>query len=186
MKFGKFVISGFLISVTLSCASGDGEKKLEKLPYFDLSGFIDLEIGKLDGAQVTKTSRVNGEEKVLDLTYSIADWKEELESFYQADINTSALALSYSTDTRFEYLIHELLPDAKGKVKEIKVSYYKNYPSSVTFRMSDENMFFSSATIGDFYLNQTTGKLDHYSVETTQKVWFLKPTNIKISGIVRQ
>jgi hypothetical protein len=186
MKFEKLILSGLLVWAAFSCVSPGGEKKLEKLPYFDLSGFIDLEIGKLDGAQVTKTSRVNGEEKIVDLTYSIADWKEELESFYQADINTSALALSYSTETRFEYLIHELLPDAKGKVKEIKVSYYKNYPSSITFRMSEENMFFSSATIGDFYLNQTTGKLDHYSVETTQKVWFLKPTNIKISGIVKQ
>jgi hypothetical protein len=185
MKFGKLILSGLLVWAAFSCVSPGGEKKLEKLPYFDLAGFIDLEIGKLDGAQVTKTSRVNGEEKITEVTYSVADWKEEMEAFYQADINTPALALSYSTDTRFEYLIHELLPEAKGKVKEIKVSYYKNYPSSVTFRMSEENMFFTTATIGDFYINQTTGKLDHYSIETTQKVWFLKPTNIKISGIVK-
>ncbi|RIW18225.1 hypothetical protein D0X99_00555 [Algoriphagus lacus] len=185
MKIQRLMLSGLLLWAAFSCVSSEGEKKLEKLPYFDLSGFIDLEISKLDGAQVTKTSRINGEEKIVDTTYSITDWKEEMEAFYQADINTPSLALSYSTETKFEYLIHKLLPEAKGKVKEIKVSYYKNYPSSVTFKMSDENMFFSTVTMGEFFMSQSTNKLDHYSIETTQKVWFLKPTNIKISGIVK-
>jgi hypothetical protein len=185
MSTARTLLIGLLVWAAMSCAPGDGGKKLEKLPYFDLSGFIDLEISKLDSVQVIKTSRINGEEKITEVTYSIADWKEEVEAFYQADINTPSLALSYSTETQFEYLIHKLLPDAKGKVKEIKIAYYKNYPSSVTFRMSDENMFFSTATNGEFFLNQATSKLDHYSIETTQKVWFLKPTNVKISGVVR-
>ena len=185
MKFQTVILSGLLIWVSFSCMSSVEEKKLEKLPYFDLAGFIDLEISKLDGVQVTKTSRVNGEEKILDVTYTLNEWKEEMEAFYQADINTASLAHSYSTDTRFEYLIHELLPDAKGKVKEIKVGYFKNYPSSVSFKMSDKNLFFSTVTMGEFFINQSTNRLDHYSIETTQKVWFLKPTNVKISGIVK-
>lgn len=185
MNTVRILLIGLLVSATMGCASSVEDKKLDKLPYFDLSGFIDLEISKLEGAEVLKSSRINGEEKMLDTVYSIADWREEFEAFYQADINTAALALSYTTDTKFEYLIHKLLPGEKGKVKEIKISYFKNYPASISFSMSDENMFFSTSTYGEMFLNQTTSKLDHYSIETTQKVWFLKPTNVKISGVVR-
>ena len=158
---------------------------MEELPYFNLGGFLDLEITKIDGASIIKTSRINGEEKTVELVYSVQDWKEEFAAFYEADINTPSLALSYSTDAKFEYLIHELLPEATGKVKQIKVSYYKNYPSSISFKMSEKNLFFASTTLGEFHLNQNTNKLDHYSLETTQKVWFLKPTNIKVSGLVK-
>ena len=171
--------------ISVACDSARKEVKMEKLPYFDLKGFMDLEIAKLEGVTVTKISRINGQEKTSELVLSTQEWKEELQAFYEADINKPSLALSYSTDAHYEYLIHELLPNEKGKVKEIKIKYNNNYPSSITFRIKDENLFFSTATLGEFYLNQLTQKLDHYSIETTQKVVFLKPTNIKISGVVR-
>lgn len=158
---------------------------MEKLPYFNLIGFLDVEIPKIEGATVTKTSRINGEEKTVDLVYSAEDWKEELLAFYRADINSPSLARAYSTDARYEYLIHTLLPEEKGKVKEIKIKYTRDYPSSITFHSREENLFYSTSTHGEFHLNLATNKLDHYSIETTQKVWFLAPTNLKVSGIVR-
>ncbi len=157
---------------------------MEELPYFNLSGFVDLELAKLDGSTVTKISEVNGEENMVDKIYSLKDWKEEFEAFYSADINTPALALSYSTETEGEYLIHRLLPDSKGKVKEIKIKYIKEYPVSVSVKSTEKNLFFTSTTVGEFYMNLATEKIDHYSVETSQKVWFLDPTHIKISGAI--
>jgi hypothetical protein len=160
-------------------------KTMEKLPYFDLTAFVDLELAKLDGAQVTKVSEINGEETMVEKTYSLKDWKEEFEAFYRANINTPALALSYSTETDGEYLVHRLLPEAKGKVKEIRIKYIKEYPSSVSIRTSDENLFYSTTTVGEFYMNLATEKVDQYTIESTQKVWFLDPTHIKISGVVK-
>lgn len=185
MKRLTYLTLGFLLLASFGCATGEKGKELEKLPYFNLRGFIELEIGKLEGATVVKTSRVNGEEKIVEVVYTAQEWKNELDAFIQADINTPSLAQSYSTDAQFDYLIHELLPEAKGKVKEIRVRYVKNYPASITFHSKDENLFFSSSTMGDFHLNLATNRLDHYSIETTQKVWFLKPTNIKVSGIIK-
>lgn len=185
MKLKSYLVFGLLLWAAFSCISGEKGKKMEELPYFNLKGFLDLELAKLDGAEVTKISEINGEEVLVDKTYSLKDWKEEFEAFYSADINSPSLALSYSTETQSDYLIHKLLPEAKGKVKEIKIKYFKQYPISISIRISDKNLFFSTSTIGEFYMNQATNKIDHYSIESTQKVWFLKPTNIKISGVVK-
>ncbi len=179
------LLFGLLIWAAFSCTSGQADKKMEKLPYFNLSGFVDLELSKLDGATVAKISEINGEETTVDKTFSLQDWKEEFEAFYSADINTPALALSYSTETEGEYLIHRLLPDSKGKVKEIKIRYIKEYPVAISIRTTEKNLFFSSTTVGELYMNQATEKIDHYAIETTQKVWFLDPTHIKISGAIR-
>lgn len=185
MKIRARLILSVLVLAASACVSGEENKVLEKLPYFNLRGFFDVEIAKLDSATVIKTSRINGEEKTVELIYSSEDWKEEFLAFYQADINSPSLARAYSTDTKYEYLIHELLPGEKGKVKDIKIKYTRDYPSSITFRSREENLFFMTSTYGEFHLNLATNRLDHYSIETTQKVWFLKPTNIKVSGIVK-
>lgn len=184
MKLKTYLTFGLLIWAAFSCISGEGGKKMEKLPYFNLTGFLDLELAKLEGAEVAKISQINGKENLVEKKYSLKEWKEEFQAFYSAEINSSALALSYSTETEGEYLIHRLLPDTKGKVKEIKIKYIKEYPSSISFKMSDENLFFTTSTSGEFHMNQATNKIDHYTVETTQKVWFLDPTTIKISGVV--
>ena len=180
----KLYISFLLLGAVLACAPTKEELALEKLPYFDLKEFINLEISKLEGDSVLKTSEINGEEQIVDLKYASAQWKEEFAAFYEADINVPSLAIAYGTRTTPDQLIHELLPEAKGKVKEISIRYVQNYPAWVTFRLKDENMFYQSTTLGEIFMNQATGKIDHYEIETTQKVMFLSPTHIKIAGII--
>ena len=173
-----------LFGAALACSPNQQEPALEKLPYFDLKSFINLELSKIEGDSVLKTSEINGEEQVVDLQYSSAQWKEEFAAFYEADINVPSLASSYSTRTTPDQLIHELLPEAKGKVKDITIRYVQNYPAWVMFKIKDENLFYSSTTLGELFMNQATGKIDQYKLETTQKVLFLSPTHIKISGFI--
>jgi hypothetical protein len=173
-----------LLGIALACSPNNHELALEKLPYFDLKSFINLELSEIEGDSVLKTSEINGEEQVVDLLYTSEDWKEEFAAFYEADINVPSLATAYSTRTTPDQLIHELLPEAKGKVKEITVRYVKNYPVWITLRIKDENVFYTSTTLGELYMNQATGKIDQYKLETTQKVLFLSPTHIKISGFI--
>ena len=180
----KLYISFLLLGAVLACAPTKEELALEKLPYFDLKGFLDLEISKLAGDSVLKTSEIKGEEQIVDLKYASAQWKEEFAAFYEADINVPSLATAYGTRTTPDQLIHELLPEAEGKVKEISIRYVQNYPAWVIFRLKDENMFYQSTTLGEIFMNQATGKIDHYEIETTQKVLFLSPTHIKIAGII--
>jgi hypothetical protein len=180
----KLYFSFLLLGAVLSCSPTKEEPALEKLPYFDLKSFINLELSKIEGDSVLKTSEINGEEQLVDLRYDSAQWKEEFAAFYEADINVPSLASSYSTRTTPDQLIHELLPEAKGKVKDLTIRYVQNYPAWVTFKIKDENLFYSSTTLGELFMNQATGKIDQYKLETTQKVMFLSPTHIKISGLI--
>jgi hypothetical protein len=180
----KLYFSVFLLGAVLSCAPTKEEPALEKLPYFDLKSFINLELSKIEGDSVLKTSEINGEEQVIDLRYTSKEWKEEFAAFYEADINVPSLATAYGTRTTPDQLIHELLPESKGKVKEIAIRYVQNYPAWVTFKIKDENLFYSTTTLGELFMNQATGKIDQYKLETTQKVLFLSPTHIKIAGLI--
>lgn len=173
-----------LFGLAIGCFPNTEEPAMDKLPYFDLKSFVNLELSEIEGDSVLKISEVNGEEQVVDLVYSAEDWKEELAAFYEADINVPSLATAYSTRTTPDQLIHELLPEAKGKVKELSIRYVQNYPSWVTFKIKDENLFYSTTTLGELYMNQATGKIDYYKLETTQKVLFLSPTHIKILGTI--
>jgi hypothetical protein len=175
----------FLFVAAFSCAPAAEEPLVDSLPYFDLRAFLDLELKELDGMKVTKTSEINGEKQVVKQVYTEQDWKEELDYFYAADINLPSLATSYSTKKYSDNLIHKLLPDAKGKVKELSVSFSQNYPAWITFRIKEEYLFYTTTTLGEASLNQSTGKIDFYSLETTQKVMFLSPTHIKISGVIQ-
>ncbi len=173
-----------LFGMVLGCSPNPEEPILEKLPYFDLKSFIKLELSKIEGDSVLKTSEINGEVQVVDLRYTSKEWEEEFSAFYEADINVPSLASSYSTRTTPDQLIHELLPEGKGKVKELSIRYVQNYPAWVTFKIKDENLFYSTTTLGELFMNQATGKIDQYKLETTQKVMFLSPSHIKISGVI--
>jgi len=157
----------------------------EKKPYFDLKGFVKQEAEKLDGAEVILNSRVQGKENRKETVLSASEWLEEFDTFIQSDINKPSLYLSYDTQVRYNVLIHSLFEDADEKVKEIKITYIDDKVVSATLKSSEENLFYTTSTIAELYMNNVTGKVDHYSIETTQKIWFLKASNIKISGVIK-
>lgn len=188
MKLNTAIVLGLLFGMVMACTPKPKTVEMpvmEKLPFFDLKGYLDQEILKMGGAKISKISRVQGREEATEVIYTIQDWKEELDVFYQADINRPSLTLAYDTKIRNNYLIHTLLPDAKGKVKEITVRYDEDTPTRITVKLIEKNLFYSSSIIGELYFNVSTFTIDHYSVESTQKIWFLKPNNMKIMGAVK-
>lgn len=188
MRIQSLFIAGLILLAAFACTpkpEASTEPIMAKLPYFDLKGYIEQTIPKMEGAKVAKISRVQNQEESADVVYSAQDWREELDIFFQADINKPSLAQSYDTQTKNSYLFHKLLPGEKGKVKEITIRYDNDIPTGITVKLMEENMFYTSTTIGQVYFNVETTKLDHYSVESTQKIWFLKPNNMKIMGAVK-
>lgn len=181
----RLVIGIFLIGI-FSCTGGKNDSgQLEKLPYFDLKGYMEQAIVGLDSANVSKISRINGEETKVDTVLTQEQWKDELNVFFEADINKASLVSSYDTQVKNEYLIHELFPDAKAYVKNITVSIIDDKVHLITIKMAKENTFYTSYTNAELYISNVTQKIDHYAIETTQKIWFLKPNNIKIMGALR-
>lgn len=155
------------------------------MPYFDLKGFIKQEAEKLDGVEVILNSRVQGKENQEKKTLNSSEWLELLDTFIQSDINKASLYLAYDTKVNNNVLIHSLFENADEKVKEIKVTYIDDKVTSIILKSTEDNLFYSSSTLAELYMNNSTQKIDHYAIETTQKIWFLDPSNIKLMGAVK-
>ena len=179
----------FLIGLLFSCEnlSSSDANTMEVLPYFDLKGFLDQELAKLpDSVQMAKSSRINWEEGITSLKMSREDIRKELEVFYEADINKPSFALSYETKVIKKYLIHELKPGEKGRLKEMVITYVDDKVTGIKIKLGEENTFYSSTTLADIYFSSATKKIDHYTVETTQKILFMDPNNVRYSGSIKE
>ncbi|REG87031.1 hypothetical protein [Algoriphagus antarcticus] len=179
-SFGIF----FLASFGLCSCVDESTKGIEKEPYFDLKGFIEEKIQEIDSVEVSKVSQVQEEEKQATVIYTTKDWEEEFGIFTEADINNSSSLQSYETTSSDSTLAHELYPNSEGKVKYIKVTYFEDEVSSVSIKIADDNLFYSTTTLAEMYMNKATNLIDHYSIETTQKIWFLDPNEMKIQGTI--
>ncbi|WP_339875616.1 hypothetical protein [uncultured Algoriphagus sp.] len=183
IKGFSFGILFLAIFGLFSCVD-ESVNTFEKLPYFDLKGFIEMKIQEIDSVNVIKVSRIQGQENKVESTFSTKDWEEEFSVFTEADINKTSLIKSYDTKVDKATLTHELFPNSKGKVKYIKVTYFEDKVSSVSIKIAEDNMFYSSTTLGEIYMNNSTKLIDHYSIETTQKIWFMDANNMRIQGVL--
>jgi len=172
----------FLAVFGLSSCVEEGASTLDMTPYFDLKGFIKEKIQEVDSVKVSKQSAIQGIEKQTTLVYSIKNWQEEFDVFTEADINKASSFQSYKTTSSDEMLTHELLPNSKGKVKYIKVAYAGKEVSSISIKIADENLFYTTSTLAELYINNTTNLIDHYSIHTTQKIWFMDANDMRIQG----
>jgi hypothetical protein len=179
------LIPTFLVFIIL-CSCGELTKtEQEKMPYFDLKGFVIMEAEKLEGSEVILISRVQGAENREDKILTQSQWLEQFDTFIQSDINKPSYYLSYDTKVKNNVLTHSLFEDENEKVKEIKITYIDDKVVSATLKSSEENLFYSTTTFAELYMNNLTQKVDHYSIETTQKIWFLKASNLKIMGAIK-
>lgn len=188
MRISLFVVFGFVLTLLNSCENAPGIAKpgeLDVLPYYDVAGFVEAEISKLGNETVRKITRINGMEESTEVTLSQEEWKEELDAFFRADINKPSMVSAFSTEVKGDVLVHRLLPGEKSPVKEIKVRIIDDRPIWLTFKISKENIFYTSTILGEIYMNQRTQKIDHYSIETTQKIMFLDANNLRIKGAVQ-
>ena len=168
-----------------SCV-GEISNAIEKDPYFDLKGFVEENIQKVDSVEVAKISQIQEEEKEVNVVYSIKDWEEEFSIFKEADINKASMLQSYKTTTSDNLFTHEAPPNSKEKVKFVKVTYEEGAVSSVSIKIEDDNLFYSTTTLAAIYIDKDTKLIDHYSIETTQKIWFLDKNDMKIEGAIVQ
>lgn len=182
------VVCILILGMGTACENIPGKtsgKKLDPLPYYDVSGLINQELDKLADEKVHKTVRINGKETQTVTQLSPEEWREELGVFFKADINLPSHISSYTTEVNRDILLHRLKPDAKGAVKEIQVRIVNDQAAWLTFKISKESYFYTSYVLGELYFNRRTNKIDHYSIETTQKIWFLKANNLRIKGALK-
>ncbi|WP_297336667.1 hypothetical protein [Algoriphagus sp.] len=184
----RLILLSLVFVFLVSCENTPGISKpgeLETLPYYDIKGLLEEEIEKLDGSLVVKTSRINGQSNQTEVKLSKEQWMDELDAFFEVDINKSSYLNSFTTEVDKDELIHRLKPEEKSPIKEIRIRILEDRPKWITFKMSKESPFYTSHTLGEIYFNNRTQTIDHYSIESTQKIWFLKANNMKIQGAVK-
>lgn len=183
---GKYLFSLVLVVFLLGC---NGEKDQARIlntesAYFPIKEYIEDQAKKLDKKGVRKHIEVKGKSQDVEKTLSAEDWLLELDFFVKADINKSSLANSYETQRSDKFLIHELKPGEKGKVKKIVVGYEGKLIKQISFQMETDDTFYTSETRGVLYTHSETGLLDQFSIEGIQKVIFFPPNKITVKASV--
>ena len=174
-----------LILILVAGCSSENETGIQsETVYFPLKDYIEVTASGMEGVGILKELNVNGEKETIRDTLTSEGWLKELDFFIKADIRRPSLSGSYETQRSAEYLIHTLKEGEKGEIQKIVVKYEGQIIKEVTFRMKSSNLFYNSETRGVIFNQSLTGRLDHYAVETVQKVIFLKPNKMIVNASV--
>ncbi|WP_339923084.1 hypothetical protein [uncultured Cyclobacterium sp.] len=152
--------------------------------YFPLSDFLQKNIGKLEFAEVVKEIHFNDETEIVDFSLDSLAWRQELDFFFQSDINKAALASAYETKEEPDLLVHQLKPNEKGNIKLIKVKKNAGKVVNITILSEISNMFYQSTVEGLIILDANE-EISSYEMSGDQKVWFLPGTNLHVEGKVK-
>lgn len=145
--------------------------------YFDVKGLLDQQVKALTAQATGTTKRVNLRGGATEtVRVAVVRWPDELQIFYQADINKAALRGAYTVDST-------TLPNGKVQRTYLRRTGQVNAPVSrlavltadgraeeIAADIRQENALFSA----DKHLELTlsAGQLRRYSVRGTQKLVF--------------
>ncbi len=144
-------------------------------PYFDVRGLLDAQVRQL-------AARQPGVEKQVSLRNSAPEtvrvpqvkWADELQIFYQADINKAALRGAYTVDSaslpggavRRSY--HLLPGHDNAPVLRLDVTSAAGQPQQIQATLRQDNTLFFGQK--DLQLTLHNGQLSQYSVKGVQKL----------------
>jgi hypothetical protein len=168
-----------------SCVESNKSVQETQNIYFPLKDYIEELALNLHGNVLLKEVIVNGEKEEIIDTLTSENWLKELDFFLQADINRPSLAAAYETQKNDQEIIHQLKKGEKGRVQRIVVNYNADEVKDITFISKSSNLFYTTETKGIIYNRSQEGKIESYVVETTQKVVFLKPNKMSVTGYIK-
>ena len=144
-------------------------------PYFDLRGLLDAQARQLDArhAAVEKQVTLRGG-TTETVRVPAVKWADELQLFYQADINKAALRGAYALDSatvpgqglRRTYTLRPGFP--KAPVLLLTVTGPADQPQRIEARLRQDNALFYGAK--SLALDLDHGQLRTYGVSGVQKL----------------
>ncbi|RZK38065.1 MAG: hypothetical protein EOO57_04580 [Hymenobacter sp.] len=144
-------------------------------PYFDLRGLLDVQVRQLAARRPGVTKQVSLRGGPLEtVRVPQVKWVDELQIFYQADINKAALRGAYRVDSvgeaggvvRRTYVAQPGHPNAS--VTRLSVVSVGGQPQEIEAALRQDNMLFFGQKQLRLTLRQ--GRLSAYSVRGTQKL----------------
>lgn len=143
--------------------------------YFDVKGLLTQQVANLEQrhAAVTKHVRLRAETPET-VRVPTVKWADELQIFFQADINKAALRGAYAVDSvalpggmlRRTYTRQPGQPNAP--VARLTVVQQGAVPQEITATIEQDNALFSASK--QLRMQLQNGQLRHYEVLGTQKL----------------
>ncbi len=159
-------------------------------PYFDVRGLLDAQVRELTARHpgVTKQVSLRGNAPETVQVPQVK-WDDELQIFYQADINKAALRGAYRLDSVAEAdgrvrRTYTLRPDRdKVPVTQLSVLSAGGQPQEIQATLRQDNALFSGQKALRLTLQQ--GQLRTYGVRGTQKLVFFDTLRYQTQAQVR-
>ncbi|ADY52589.1 hypothetical protein Pedsa_2037 [Pseudopedobacter saltans DSM 12145] len=168
----------FLVSLLFlgSCKSGK-EKDIQELSYYDIKGFFEQEIVKLNKTNpvVKKSVFYNQDEEVK--TLKIKDWAQELSLFVESDINKSSWKNSYKIDS----LPNQIVYTAKEndlRTQKIIIDFKDSKPVKFSIKNKSINYLYTTSEDLTFYTDSL------YNIVKDQHVTVLGDNHYIITGLL--
>lgn len=144
-------------------------------PYFDVRGLLDAQVRLLTASHPSVEKQVSLRGGALEtVRVPQVKWADELQVFYQADINKSALRGAYAIDSASlpggaMRRTYRLLPGHdNAPVLRLDVTSQASQPQEIAAILRQDNtLFFGQKTL---QLHLQNGQLSQYSTQGVQKL----------------
>jgi hypothetical protein len=160
----------------MACGDASPRAPAARRPlYFDVKGLLDSQIAQLARRQATVTKRVSLHNQATEtVRVPAVKWADELQIFFQADINKAALRGAYTVDSvalpggllRRTYTRLPGQPNAP--VARLTVVQQNGAPVDITATINQDNPLFSAQK--QLQLQLSNRQLRAYKVLGTQKL----------------
>ena len=160
-------------------------------PYFDVRGLLDAQVRQLTArrAEVEKRVSLRGSAPAATRVPQVK-WADELQIFYQADLNKAALRGAYAVDSvalpggAARYTYRRLPGHANAPVLRLDVLRRAGLPQEISAALRQDNaLFFGQKTL---QLHLQNGQLRQYSVRGLQKLVLFDTLRYQTQAIVGQ
>lgn len=159
----------------LSCNQRKEAEANTDLIYFDIKGYFENEISRLQkqNPTVNKTVSVNG--KAESKNTKIADWSKELAIFVNADINKTSWKGSFKTKKQDGVDIytsdHKKIP-----VKKISITWNGQKAGKIEIIVDNKNIVYRSQDTLTYFPDSL------YEIKKQQKIRLLKNKKYAVVG----
>lgn len=167
-------ILGLIVLFLLSCGQREN-KRINAPSYFDINGYFEKEIERLQKNNPTVLKEVLAKGETEQKNLKISNWKTELASFIEADINKAAWRNEFTSKKVNSKTIYST-NNAKIPIKFIEVTKNKNKVTGIKIFKNSKNALYTSTDTLLYYPDSL------YVIKSFQKIKLLNPKTYSVTG----